>query len=106
MVTQANNVWLPDVALINCNDVYSISRDSRFPVTITANGQVLFVPAGKIHARCELDLRYFPFDWQVSFNMTTVSQVLLFFFLPQQRYRYATIGKLTNIQKQSNVIRV
>lgn len=65
IVTSARNVWLPDIALINSDDVYAVTRDGRFPVTITSNGQILYVPAGKIHARCELDLRFFPFDDQL-----------------------------------------
>ena len=42
-----------------------MTRDTRFPLTLNASGDILFVPAGKIHARCELNLRFFPFDYQL-----------------------------------------
>ena len=42
-----------------------MTRDGRFPVTLKYDGSLLFTPAGKISARCELNLEYFPFDFQV-----------------------------------------
>ena len=58
-------VWLPDVALTNSADhLYSISRDFRFVVRVTSNGQLKYVPTGTARTWCSLRLLTFPFDLQ------------------------------------------
>lgn len=52
------------IRLVNSNDVYELTKDTRFPVTIFNNGEVLFVPAGKIKTRCDIFLVNYPWDQQ------------------------------------------
>ena len=60
-------VWLPELQIVNSAvDIYGIfsMRDRRSPVKIHSNGEVWWHPTGRVDVRCELQLMYFPFDFQ------------------------------------------
>ena len=65
IVTNPRSIWTPDLSLINSHNLYSLTRDNRFPIIVKSNGQILFTPAGTVSAQCELDITYFPFDQQL-----------------------------------------
>ena len=60
LISDVKKVWIPDLALINSDDVYALTRDTRFWIRIHSSGELLYVPTGRINARCEMDLILFP----------------------------------------------
>ena len=67
-----NNVVLMYHCNCSMDEVTDLSFNSNFRVTVYSDGNVAYAPGFQWKTSCELDLKYFPFDHQVSPTMTTL----------------------------------
>ena len=63
LAISSSNIWLPDIAIINSPEPYELTRKST-NVDVDYRGEVGFFPSGRLATRCNLQITYFPFDWQ------------------------------------------
>lgn len=59
-----DSVWKPDVVLYNNARGSDNLHYGQTNVIVYSSGQVLWVPPTDYHSFCELNLRYWPFDYQ------------------------------------------
>ncbi|ELT91195.1 hypothetical protein CAPTEDRAFT_207723 [Capitella teleta] len=59
----ANQIWVPDVMLINTANPMRILRNTL--VLVNYNGSITWIPHQIFHSSCSLDVTAFPFDRQV-----------------------------------------
>ena len=64
VVFSAEDVWFPDVAIINSGDKYSMPLARGHKIEVDQNGESVYYPSGTFSTSCDLNLRYFPFDKQ------------------------------------------
>lgn len=84
IVVPANNIWTPDVVLLNsAKDLYNDQHMKYFRLEIDHEGKISYLPAGKMITTCPFDMTYFPFDEQtcrLQFGcwIPTCSEVMLY----------------------------
>ena len=65
LVIPGGQLWTPDLQVANSvSDFYALMRDPKFDFKVHNDGSVWWHPTGNLVTRCELNLDYFPFDFQ------------------------------------------
>ncbi|XP_064626401.1 neuronal acetylcholine receptor subunit beta-3-like isoform X2 [Lineus longissimus] len=65
VVVDANDLWIPDVGLVNSLDGdFDFSKSKPFRILVESDGTARWFPGGIFRVPCPLDLTYFPFDEQ------------------------------------------
>ena len=59
-----DDIWIPDIFLVNGAGKFSGFGGSFYYVRIDSNGLAHWLPFDVFESRCSLDTRYFPFDQQ------------------------------------------
>ncbi|ESO95045.1 hypothetical protein LOTGIDRAFT_54302, partial [Lottia gigantea] len=65
IVIPSNQIWLPDIVIINGEDDYGILEKVSSRIKLDHNGHVSWFPGGRYNIFCKMDIQYFPFDRQV-----------------------------------------
>ncbi|XP_056267959.1 neuronal acetylcholine receptor subunit alpha-3-like [Pseudoliparis swirei] len=59
----SNRIWKPDIVLYN-NAVGNFQVDDKTKAHLRHNGDVTWIPPAIFKSSCEIDVTYFPFDYQ------------------------------------------
>lgn len=78
IVIPGEDLWLPDLQVVNSvSDLHGLLRDQKFDFKVHNNGMVWWHPTGNVLTRCEMVVKYFPFDCKFKTTVDPLQPVTL-----------------------------